>query len=169
MAESIDSRADLRDALLDQLAYLVDEVEALRLVIDRIPEPLQAICPPGEAFSIKETYGLLAALDEEVHLPRFERMIAEADPAFDAVDEATLAAQDAWNDYPFDAILDQVRQARHCLVVFLRGLPPEAWTRTAHLGGERFDVYGLAHHITQHDADLLRSVGYRLWEVKGKG
>ena len=50
------------------------------------------------------------------------------------------------------------------LLAFLHALPPDAWTRTAHFGDARRDVYGLAHHITQHDVDLLRTIGYRLHE-----
>ncbi len=38
--------ADLREALLDQLAYLIDEIEALKAVIDRVPVPLLEARPP---------------------------------------------------------------------------------------------------------------------------
>ncbi len=157
---------DLRDALLDQLAFLIDEIEALKAVVDRVPQPLQEARPLPQDLSLKETYGLLATLDEAVYLPQLRRMIAEDDPAFEAPDEQALAAPAAWNDHPFDAILDRVQDARRSLLAFLRTLPPEAWTRAAHFGNDRRDVYGLAHHITQHDVDLLRAVGYRLHESR---
>ena len=158
--------ADLREALLDQLAYLIDEIEALKGVVDRVPQPLQEARPLPQDLSMKETYGLLATLDEAVYLPQLRRMLAEDAPAFEAVDEQALAAQTAWNEQPIDAILERVQDARRGLQSFLSALPPEAWTRTGSFGGNRRDVYGLAHHITQHDVDLLRVVGYRLHESR---
>ena len=156
--------ADLREALLDQLAFLIDEIEALKAVVDRVPTPLLEARPPNNEPSLKETYGLLATLDEAVYLPRLQHMTAEEEPAFDPVDEAALAEQTGWNDQPIDLILDRVQDARRALLAFLHALPPEAWWRTGRFGEQRRDVYGLAHHITQHDVDLLRTVGYRLHE-----
>ncbi len=156
--------AALRAALLEQLAYLIDEVEALKVVVGRVPEPLQEARPPGQALSMKETYGLLATLDEAVYLPRLRRMVAEDEPAFDAVAEPALVEQAGWNAQPIAHILERVQQARRRLVAFLRALPSEAWTRAGRFDGARRDAYGLAHHVTQHDADLLRAVGYRLHE-----
>ena len=162
----MDSDADLRAALLDQLAFLFDEIEALKAVIDRMPAPLLEARPPSDALSVKETYGLLVTLDEAVYLPRLQHMIAEDDPAFDAVDEAALAEQAGWNDQPIAGILDRVQDARRALLSYLQTLPPEAWSRAGRFGEQRRDVYGLAHHITQREVDLLRAVGYRLHESR---
>ena len=156
--------ADLRAALLGQLAFLIDEIEALKMVIDRAPAPVLEAHLPGDALSVKETYGLLAALDEAVYLPRLRRMTTDDDPTFDPVDEAALAEQGGWNEQPIGPILERVQDARRDLLAFLRALPAEAWLRTGRFGEQRRDVYGLAHSITQHDVDLLRAVGYRLNE-----
>ncbi len=156
--------ADLREALLDQLAFLIDEIEALKAVVDRVLTPLLEARPPNNEPSLKETYGLLATLDEEVYLPRFQQMMTEDEPAFDPVDEAALAERAGWNDHPIEPILERVQDARRALLAFLRALPPEAWRHTGRFGERSRDVYGLAHHITQHDVDLLRTVGYRLYE-----
>ncbi|MFQ5570841.1 MAG: DinB family protein [Rhodothermales bacterium] len=157
--------AELRAALLDQLAYLMDEVETLRAVVGRVPEPLQAARPLDQGLSIKEAYGLLAALDETVYLPRFRQMITGNAPSFDPVDERTLAMQGDWNNRPIEHILQRVQDARRTLVAFLQEVPPEAWSCVAHFGEVRRDLYGLAYHITQHDVDLQRAVGYRLHEI----
>ena len=85
--------ADLREALLDQLAFLIDEIEALKAVVDRVPTPLLEARPPSNEPSLKQTYGLLATLDEAVYLPRLQHMTAEDEPAFDPVDDAALAEQ----------------------------------------------------------------------------
>lgn len=161
--------ADLRVALLDQLAFLLDEMEALKAVIGRVPTPvLEARLPTGDP-SVKELYGLLATRDEDVHLPRLRQMVAEDDPAFDPVDEAALAGRTGWNDHAIDDILTRVQDARRGLLAFLRALPLDAWTRTGRFGETRRDVYRLAHAITQRDVDLLRDVGYRLHESRWSG
>jgi len=165
MAEDTRASADdLRRALLDQLAYLIDEVEALKAVVDRVPEPLQAARPLEEDLSLKEIYGMLVTLDEAVHLPRLRRMVAEDEPAFDAVEAASLVRAAGWNEQPILAILDRVQQTRRDLLSFISVLPAGAWTSTAYIGAVRSDVYGLAHAITQQDVDLLRMIGYRLHE-----
>ena len=156
--------ARLREALLEQLAHLIDEVEALKGVVELVPDALLEARPPGQTLSIKETYGLLAALDEAVYLPRLRQLMAEDEPAFEVVDEDALAAQTDWNALPLAAILAQVQAARRALLDYLSALPADAWTRTARLSDDHPDVYRLVHHRIQHDADLLRTVGYRLYE-----
>lgn len=163
-AHAADPAAALRKALLGQLDYLTDEIEALKQIVRKVPEPLQEASPLDGMLSIKEMYGLLAALDEHVHLPRLHRLVAEDAPSFDLVDEAALARQQAWNDQPVEAILARVQAARRPLVAFLEALPPEDWHRTASVDGAPQDVYRLAHTITQHDADVLREIGQRLHE-----
>lgn len=157
-----DDLAARRTALLEQLTYLIDEIEVLKGIVHRVPEVVQTARPPGEAFSMRETYGLLAALDTEVHRPRLRRLSAEDEPALDPADPAALAAAADWNERPIADLLDDVQAARRTLVEALEALPPEAWARTATLGGARLDVYALALGIARQDADLLRPVGYRL-------
>lgn len=160
-----------RAALLDQLAYLQDEVEALKPVVGRVPEPLQEGRPLPSDLSLKETYGLLATLDADVRLAQIRRMVAEDEPRFDAVDEAALAARADWNTRPIEAILAQVQAARQTLLEALRALPEAEWTRTGLFADRspsprhvRRDVYAFAHEIIQYDTDVLRTIGHRLHE-----
>ena len=167
-----EEKARWRQALLDQLAYLQDELEALRPIIDRVPEPLQAGRPlPGD-LSLKETYGLLATLDTDVRPGQLRRMVAEMaaedEPHFDAVDEAALVAQADWNGRPIEAILKEAQAARQALVEALRALPKAEWARAGVFAEDgrdvRRDVYAFAHAITQYDTDVLRAIGQRLHE-----
>jgi hypothetical protein len=159
------SKADLREALLDQLAHLIDEVEAVKPVVDQVPEELQQLPTTETKLSLRQTYGLLAAYDREVLLPRLERMVAEDDPHFESLDVEALAAEADWNERPIDVLLDRVQEARRTLLTFLERLPPAVWDRTATVGEATYDVYGLAHHITQRDVDLLREIGYHLYTL----
>lgn len=143
----------------------MDEVEALKGIIHRVPEPVQMARPLDKEPSLKEIYGLIAALDAEVYLPRLQAMIAEDEPAFAPVDEDDLITQADWNAKAIDPILKQVQVARRALVDWLGAVPPADWHRTGLFDEARYDIYAVAHQITQHDADLLRTVGYRLHET----
>lgn len=156
--------AALREALIDQLAYLVDEIEALKAVEGRIPTAVQEGRPLDGEPSLKELYGLFATLDEEVHLPRLHLMAKGPQPAFEAVDEAALARRRSWNDLALLDILNRVQAARRQTVSFFQSLSADAWARTARIANQQVDVLGVLHQIIQQDTDRLRAIGHRLHE-----
>lgn len=172
MPETEEDRQQLRAALLDQLAHLVREAEALGPVIGRVPERLLSGRPLPGSLSIKESLGLSAMLDERVHRPRVERIAAEEEPRFDAADEDRFIAAGAdWNAEDVQAILERAKQARRGLIETLERMPAEVWLRAGHFptgedgkGHVRRDVYEVAHAICQRDADRLRTLGQRLYE-----
>ena len=144
--------SDLRTALLDQLALMIDEVEALRPVVGQVPEALQQMPTTDTGLSLRQTYAQIAAYDEHVVLPQV-RQAAAGEPLDPASDDELGEEGAVVNDQPIDALLDRVQAARQSVVDALGALPAERWTRP---------VTALAHRITQRDADLLRAVGYHL-------
>lgn len=162
------NRAEWRTALLDQLEYLVHEVEALKTLIDQVPDEVQGGRPTPDALTIKEIYGVMAVLDEEVHQPRLHTMLQAASeemPAFETVDEEALIQGHDFNEQPIHDILDRVQDARRHLVETLQAADADAWMRAAVVDGETYTVYEVAHHITQEDTRRLRIVGHRLHET----
>ncbi len=171
--DAIASKPDeLRAALLEQLRYLVDEVEVLKAVVDRVPEPVQAGRPTPDALTMKEIYGVIARKDERVHRPRIAR-IAESEEEnalrFEPVEDRALAAQEDWNAIPIHDILERVQAARRALVELLEGLPEAAWARVGRIGDEALSVFEIAHRITQDDARRLRTLSHRLYETNLTG
>lgn len=160
-------RQHLREALIDQLAYLTDEVEAQKAFLRALPVVLLEDAPlPGD-LSIKQRYGVLIAADERVHLPQLRQMVTAATPASLSLSTpapTVLAEAEAWQTLGIDTLLPRLQQARHALVAFLRGLSQASWDATTDLDGEPCDVYTYVHRITQHDVDQLRAIGYRLHE-----
>jgi len=152
----------LRDALLDQIAYLVDEIEALRTVVGGVPEQIKSGRPAPDALTMKELYGAIATLDAKVRRPRIGRMVEEDAPTLTPVDPDAEVREVGWNDKEMDAILDRVTEARQELVEALDALPLEAWHRTATLDGDTVTLFTLVHRMTQADAERLRDLGYRL-------
>ena len=158
----VEDPSALRDALMDQLSYLVQEVEALRSVVGGLPDQIKSGRPAPDTLSMKELYGAIATLDAEVRIARVTQVIEEDAPSFTAVDIDEHVRDDGWNERPIDDILDQVQDARHALVDRLDELPLDAWHRTATLDDASVTLFDLVHRITQTDAERLRDLGYRL-------
>jgi hypothetical protein len=152
----------LRDALLDQLAYLVEEIEALRSVVGTLPDQIKNGRPAPDTLTMKELYGAIATLDAEVRSPRITKVAEGDEPVFDPVEADDLVREDGWNERPMDAILNDVQDARRALVDQLEALPLSAWHHTATLGDDAITLFDLVHRTTQADAERLRDLGYRL-------
>ncbi len=158
---AVSSDADRRDALLDQLRYLVTEADALAPLLARLPEGILTASLPGER-SVLATLAHLAALDRDVYLPRLQAIVAEDEPAFPEPQDPAGTERDA-----LDEALADVRAARTELIGAFERLPDDAWARAAVFpDGERRDVVGFAFAIAHHDAAELRRVAYRMHESK---
>lgn len=160
--ESLD---DLRHALLDQLAYLVDEVEALRTVVASVPPDVQAGRPTPADLTMKEIYGLIATLDRDVR-PAQVQQVADGDaPALVPPNPDRLARESGWNDRAMADILTDVQAARRAFVERLRDLPLGAWTEPATYDGDDVTLAELLHRYARADLDRLRDLGYRLHDA----
>lgn len=163
-----------REAVLHQLGHLVDEVEAVRPRIGPVSDALLEGRPRPQDRSIKEIFGLMAALDARVYGPALARL-GDDEPVPPSGEEAALPDEPGWNDRDIDALLATVVEARRRLVATAEALPPEAWTRTvtaASVQGkdlpkqdaEVLSVLELLRRLCRQDAQRLRTVGYRLYE-----
>jgi hypothetical protein len=161
-AAQIEDPDSLREALLDQLRYLVQEIEALRTVVGDLPDGIKSGRPAPDALTMKELYGAIATLDAEVRQSRVTAIVETDSPAFESVEPADAVRDAGWNERAMDAILDDVTAARQDLVDQLEALPQDAWHRSATLDGDEVTLFDLAHRITQTDAERLRDLGYRL-------
>ncbi|MEM9665940.1 MAG: DinB family protein [Bacteroidota bacterium] len=148
---SAPAHPDLRSALLDQVAYLLEEVEALRPIVDRIPEPLQVARPLGKEPSIREYYGLIADRDAHERLAWVQQQTGTA--------PSVGTADTDWNALPMRTILDRLAEARTQLTQALRSLPDAAWATTG-----AGSAYAFVHTLLQEDTDVLRTLGYRMHE-----
>lgn len=168
LTEAVDENpTQARAVLLTQLRYLIDEVEALKPLVDRVPVSVQEGRPTPDDLSMKEIYGVIALRDEQVHQPRLQRVVAADDeaPAFEPVDDEALVDEEDWDTWALPDILDRVQAARQALVEQLDAVPVDAWHRTGRFDGETQSLFAAVHRITREDADRLRNLGYRLHEA----
>jgi len=160
-----EDRADLRDALVDQMRYLRDEVEALRTVVSTVPEDVQSGRPLPDDLTMKEIYGVIATLDREVRPDRI-RAAADGDaPSVASVDEDALIDGEGWNDRPMDTVLDALQDARNDLLRILDDVDLDAWTQTATLDGETMTLFELVHRMAKADVERMRTLGHRLHDA----
>lgn len=159
-----EERALLRRRLIDQLAYLADEVDALGAVIGQVPPPLLTARLHEGTLSVVEVYGLLATTDEEVYTPWVAQWGTHPAPVLHRVPEEELLADTSWNEQPIGAVLARLRAARQALVRRLEALAPGAWEAEGLLEGRPLTLYDLAHHIALHDAHWMRHLAHRFHE-----
>lgn len=160
------ARADdpeaLRDTLVDQFGYLVDEVTALGTVVDSLPDEILDGRPEPEALTMKELYGAITTLDADVRRTRIDRIVEEDTPTLEPVDIKDDVRGSGWNEREIGSILDQLTETRRELTERLEALPLEAWHRTGMLDDETRTLFGFVYRMTQDDTQRLRDLGYRL-------
>jgi len=162
MKRQLRDESELREALIEQLAYLLQEIAALEQVIDLIPEPLQGVRPVPEEPSVRETYGILVAADEQVFLPAVQALEAGVAEALPLPDDRALQTVEDWNAYPLPKILERLQRSRQELVSRLQKTPSELWECKVPCGEASWDLYQYVYFIIQHDTELLRALAYRL-------
>lgn len=158
-----EDRSELRDALLDQLSYLIDELEATKTVVGRVPEDVQSGRPTPDALSMKEVYGLIATLDADVRRPHARAILSGDTPSLPSVDEHALVDNADWNDLDIHAVFERVQDARRDLVDTLGAADIDAWMQqTRSDDGEALTLFEYVHRIATADLDRLRDLGLRL-------
>lgn len=132
--------------IVDQLSYLIDELEAQRPWILRIPDVQLHGKPLDTAPSLFEMYQGMRNADLERHLPLLG--IPYSTPASDS---ASLSD-----------VIDQIQHGRKALVDFLSSLSQAEWSQN--LGDTESDIIEYAFQITQRDSTFLKGIAERLHE-----
>ena len=160
---------EISHRLIAQAEHLIDEIDALEPLIGHLPDEILSSRPLTSEPSIKEFYALLGLYDRHVYLPALCAIREEDAPTLSEADDADLLGSRAWNEMPFPAVLETLRDARRELVDVLTALPGPSWTRGATLGERNLTVYDVVYGLVQHDAELLRSVAMRLHDIQALG
>lgn len=133
------------DTLRDQLQYLVDEAEALRVVLPLSPETLVRERPRPDQYAVVEVLQAIAWLDVHHRLPALQG----------ATDFPPLPDAFPLN-LPYDTLISSVVEARSTL---LKALPSAASAELTHY----------LWRITQDDAEMLRHTGSFLLDAQRIG
>jgi hypothetical protein len=152
--------------LLNQLEHLVDELDALRRMVDTLHDDVLSLSPLQHEPSIKELYALLGLYDQNVYLPTIRTILTEEQRTLAEGDDDELLKGCNWNQESFAHVLDFSRQTRIELVSFLRSVSSDAWERQATFGERTLTLFDVAYAIVQHDAQILRAAALRLHDSR---
>jgi hypothetical protein len=94
---------------------------------------------------------------EEIYLERAQRIVAEDHPHLPGFDDELWSIERDYRGQDPVATMDDFRRLREDHVAFLRGLPPEAWTRPGTHGyyGE-ITLQWMENHVCDHDQEHLQ-------------
>ena len=135
-----------RDAVLDQLSFLIEELQAQRPWLNRISEAQLAGKPLETVPSLIEIYQEMDLKEKREHLPGLGMDTQEVDVP-DGIDR----------------ILDSLIQARTEMVGRLRSWKDDIW-QSVSPGNSDLSMEEFAFAITQSDAEFLCSIAERLSE-----
>ena len=165
-ASDVPRTAGVRQALLDQLAYLIDETALLRKHVGRIPESVLQGRPIESELSFLEMYVSLYLFDEKVYSPAVARLGEGRDVSLDVPGEREMLDDAAPERTEIETVLDRIGTARTELAALFSGLDVHGWQGPVTIDGAATDGFGLTHHVIQHDVDLLRRAATRLHESR---
>lgn len=129
-----------RDIILDQVAYLIDELNAQVPFLERLPEDRFTLAPFGGHGSIRDRYADMLRLEREEHLPKLG-----VTPSAVVPEEGALTVQ----------IVQTIVAHRELLVQALSS--SDVWddARAAYL-----------HGLAIRDAERLRDVAEQFFEMR---
>lgn len=155
-----DGRADI----VERLRQTSREAQALRSVISRVPDEL-VWQRPGDSPSIAELLWLIHLADEFRFSPAIDAIARGDEPRIEHVNPAILLGTDPAAEGSIDDILRQVADSRDKLLQKLESVPAGQWAAPAVLighGEQTCEDFALS--IAEHDAGILKEIGYRLFE-----
>lgn len=155
-----------REPLIGQVRHLVDEIDALEEQVRSVPDDVLSTSPLEHEPSIKELYALIGLYDGGVYLPALRAMTSNDRPRLSEGEDADLLEGCAWDEEPFPAVLNFVREARMELIEFVSALPNEAWNRRAIVGERSVTLFEVVHAIVHHDAQILRAAARRMHDSR---
>lgn len=158
-------RAEDREVLIGQVAYLVDELHAQEAILSFVPERLWSAGSPSGEHSLLELYGLLVALGERSYPGLLEAWSEEGPRSADSVDEYDLRDSEPWNESTPRALVARAVRAREAVVARLEAAGEEEWAAVKTIDGRPATLGDIAFRITQDDAAVLRRIGELLHDA----
>jgi hypothetical protein len=140
---------DIRATVLQQVRYLLDEIEMLRPMVRSVPEELLEARPLAGSLTLKELYGRLVEISD-VEAPDF---LASGS----LVRRSAAPYETDWNQIDVSRILEMLRKARTEILDALETQPDAAWSESG-------IATAVAQHLIATDLKVQREIATRLSE-----
>ena len=151
--------------VLEELARFPDRLEAHFALV---PPELRQWSPPAwegipsERLTPVEQVWHVRDIELDGYRERFRRTLQEVHPVLPDLDGEALARERRHADRDPDQALREFRAARAANVALLRGVPPEAFERTAVFEGIPVTLRTLVHMLCSHDLQHLAGLHWLL-------
>jgi hypothetical protein len=154
--------AERRLLLIDQLEYLIAEVNALAPLLENVATEVLTTAPLPDSVTAFEIFWAIAERDASIHLPYVEALATGAESVSVSTSVSSADASSV-NEKTRSEVLERVKESRARLVEAVKAIPAEGWNRPV---ASEASLYAYLLAITQEDADRLRDVAYRLNESR---
>ncbi|MDA1028967.1 MAG: hypothetical protein O3B41_07940 [Bacteroidetes bacterium] len=134
-----------RTLIIDQLSFLLDELEAQRPWLNRIPSIQLEAKPMETSPSLVEMYAQMARREWEEHV---SELLGPIDPF---LGNTTLSET-----------IDAIQEGRRQLVEYLQQIAEDDWEAAVSVHGA--NVSDFSFQITQSDGTFLKMIAERLHE-----
>ncbi|MDX1430370.1 MAG: hypothetical protein R3282_08785 [Rhodothermales bacterium] len=156
---------DGRQQIVDQVAYLLDEVAALKGVLHAVPEELLQAQPyPGEP-SVRELFEMLAAREAGVRARNVERILSGGEDVVLETNPLPLDPEEASSRTTVE-VLDDLESARSRLVDRLSQCGSSAWRVVAAYDGKQVNLEDYLYGLIQEDVAVLQTAARRIHESR---
>lgn len=142
----------LRDVLIDQLHFLIDEIEVLCEMATATPLNEKQITNTDRGPSVKQCYGQIIMRDRNKLLPVLKKL--NGHKKFKPTDSVD------WNSISMQEIFSQIKKARQSVIKAAEKLDEKQWNQEVKDGK---NVYRLLVRAVIDDVDILRDVAQQLY------
>lgn len=153
-------------SLVDQLAYLIDELSAQKAFIKRLPVSIMLATSIPGALSIKDRYLEFLEREEYLNLPVIAGLIdgtlvgKEMDKLSEPSNQKNMKSLSVLQ------IVERISETRAGVIELLRGADEDEWLREVLKGGQKVDLRTWAYNMAIQDADDLREIGIQFSEQR---
>jgi hypothetical protein len=146
------------ESIQNAISQLIAMPTLLREVLGAM-DPVQLHSKPAPGlFSPLEDAWHLRDIEREGYLVRIQRMLTEQSPVLVDLDGDQMAIARRYNERELEPALEDFASARAESISLLKGLPPDAWTRSAQFGNRTINLRELIEMMVEHDRGHLSSI-----------
>ncbi len=148
-------------SLVQQLAYLTEELKAQRSFLSRIPDSILSSAPYEDSVSIRRRYEALLGREEDVNRKAIEHFESGSEDSIAITDKQPTYASLGITD-----IVDRMIEARMLNVDRMKHVDDRAWSRETVLNDQALSLRVWAYRMAMQDADELREIAIQFSEQK---
>ncbi len=151
-------------SLVDQLAYLIDELSAQVVFIERLPASIMLASPIPGAPSIKDRYAAFLEREEHVNRRVITGLVDGSLVGKEIHSLSEPSKQKKMESLSVRRIIERISETRAGVIDLLRGADEDEWSREVLEGGQNVDLRTWAYRMALQDADDLREIGIQFSE-----